>query len=78
MSENREILCDSCKKDLTYTNNCVDYRLVLSSQSKSPWFTKDGGTVGAVTAMHIEPPIKGDKHFCSLVCLREWLWEELN
>lgn len=60
------INCDNCQADLTYTYNCVDYRLHLDTQYKS-------SLGGAVTAMHIDPPISEPHHFCHLGCLKEWI-----
>jgi hypothetical protein len=62
-----EIKCDGCDADLTYTANCVDYRLVLGNESKP---TYPGA--GAVTAMGIYPPVERTHHFCGLGCLDHW------
>lgn len=62
-----EITCDGCGHDLTYTGNCVDYRLVLGNESKP---TYPGA--GAVTAMGIYPAVKRTHHFCGLGCLDHW------
>lgn len=62
-----EINCDGCGHDLTYTGNCVDYRLVLGNESKP---TYPGAR--AVTAMGISPPVDRAHHFCGLDCLDHW------
>lgn len=61
-----EITCDGCGKDLTYTGNCVDYRLALYNEN-----IQSRGV--AVTAMMKRPRIKRDAHFCGVRCLRLWL-----
>lgn len=62
-----EIKCDECEADLTYTGNCVDYRLVLAPENIA---IRPG--VGAVTAMGIYPDLKRPHHFCRLACLDRW------
>jgi hypothetical protein len=77
MTEVSKITCDQCDNDLTYTENCEDYYVVLGNGSKSPWYLRDGRRGGAVTAMAIAPPIKGGtKHFCGVGCLAAWLAEK--
>ena len=73
MSAAREVICDGCGADITYTGNSVDYRLVLASQSKTPWYAGEGLEAGVVTDMWIENPLPEAKHFCSLRCLASWL-----
>jgi len=60
--------CDHCSKDLTVTTNCIDYRLTLTPE-------RIPSVSGPVTAMLIHPPIDSDKHFCSIVCLQNWLMQ---
>lgn len=58
--------CDSCKNDLTETDNTIDYRLVLK-QERIP-------SAGGVTTLLMRHPlIDSDKHFCSMDCLKEWI-----
>lgn len=66
------IYCDGCGKDITARVNCEDYRLVLKSESKTPWYHLEGKDSGLVTAMAIEPQIDGERHFCDLECLSLW------
>jgi hypothetical protein len=66
VSELRKITCDHCGQDLTTTGNCVDYRIVLKSES----IPSRGGVV---TLMHLEPDIAEPKHFCGLECLKNWI-----
>lgn len=70
--QTNEIKCDECGRDLTYTGNCEDYYLVLSSGSKAPWYAKDGSRGGFVTAMAIYPPVDRTYHFCGLDCMDSW------
>lgn len=59
--------CDGCKSDLTATENTIDYRLVLK-QENIP-------SVGGITTLLMRHPlIDSDKHFCSMDCLKEWLY----
>lgn len=67
-----DIKCDWCDKDITYTGNCDDYRLVLQSESKTPWYVREGMEGGAVTAMAIEPELTRPHYFCNLHCLQVW------
>ena len=67
MAEIHQITCDGCGADLTYTNNCQGYRLVLAFQEKP---TTPG--VGAVTLLAVKPPISQAHHFCGLRCLDRW------
>ncbi len=61
-----KVTCDGCGDDLTTRSNCVDYRLVLASESKP------GYGAGCYTAMMIYPAIKRTHHFCDLKCLDHW------
>lgn len=67
MAEEHKITCDGCGRDLTYTGNCVDYRLVLGNETKPPY-----PDAWSVTAMGIYPPLKRTHHFCDLLCLDQW------
>ena len=71
MTEHRKVTCDSCEKDLTTTNNCMDYYLNLHVHSKT--------RVGAVaTLMNLSPPIDSPKDFCGLGCLKRWIMENVR
>lgn len=65
MGKTLEITCDGCGDDIAYTGNCVDYRLVLTSEAKAPWYAREGLEGGAVTAMYISRPISRDHTFCN-------------
>lgn len=65
MAESYKVTCDHCRSDLTNTGNCVDYRLVLKSESLPP-------RSNSVTAMMIYPPVERPHHFCGLGCLDKW------
>ncbi len=71
------VLCDGCGADITDTGNSVDYRLVLRSESKMPWYVRQGLDSGMVTDMHIPDPLPSNKHFCGLRCLHRWVNEEV-
>ena len=77
MTTTTTILCDQCEHDLTYTNNTVDYRLILASQPKTHWYVGEGKETGAVTLMHIQNPMPQSRHFCGLHCLKEWIAENV-
>lgn len=66
-SREPQITCDSCGNDLTYTSNCIDYRLSLVNVSLG------SRGAGAVTSMMVYPAIPQDADFCGINCLREWL-----
>jgi hypothetical protein len=67
MTENTKITCDNCNKDLTYTGNCIDYRLKLMDEIIPP-------KSSTVTAMMMYPSLKdGSKHFCGIGCLKVWI-----
>ena len=66
--EARKVTCDGCEKDLTYTGNCEDWRLVLANQA-IPQPPGDG----FVTLMAAYPPVDRTHHFCDLACLKAWL-----
>lgn len=72
MSETTEIKCDECGTDLTYTGNCADYYLVVSSAGKSPWYLREGLDGGVLTAMAAYPPVNRTHHFCDLKCMDGW------
>jgi hypothetical protein len=73
MSVTIDIRCDECVKDLQYTGNCEDYYISIDSQTKLPWFAREGMRGGAVTGMAIEPVIPKQMTFCDLKCLRAWI-----
>lgn len=68
-----EIKCDNCGCDLTYTGNSVDYRVVLSSEGKAPWFEREGLSGGAMTDVAIADPFPKTRHFCNETCLAVWV-----
>lgn len=64
---NTKITCDNCEKDLSTTNNCTDYRLVLRDESIPP-------KSGFVTLVARYPSLRdGQKDFCGIGCLRVWI-----
>ena len=71
MGVTTKYLCDNCGRDLTYTGNSVDYRTVLSYESKAPWYIEKGEMGG--TDMMILPYPETKKCFCGKRCLTEWL-----
>lgn len=72
MGKTVQVLCDGCGRDLTTRSNMVDYRLVLSSESKP------GRGAGVHTAMMIYSPVDRDYYFCVLPCLDYWRARELH
>jgi len=62
------IFCDSCGKDITLAGSKPTFRLRLEAE-KVPHAT------GLIKAVLVRPPIKHDKHFCSLSHLADWLKE---
>jgi hypothetical protein len=67
MSMRVSVTCDGCGRDITYTGNSVDYRLVLACEDKplAPGLT-------CVTDMGIARPIDRTHRFCRLSCLYTW------
>lgn len=75
MTSKNEVHCDKCGEDITYTGNSVDYRVVLGSQGKLPWYRREGKSGGAMTDMMIYDPFPQTMHFCNTVCLAMWAHE---
>jgi hypothetical protein len=69
--KNNKITCDHCNADITYTGNCVDYRILLRSEEMQ-------SRGGAVTAMMLYPPTGHDKHFCGNGCLKNWVMDGMR
>ncbi len=67
MGLEHKITCDYCDQDITYTSNCVDYRLHLGNERKG---VRNPNL--PVTQMHIYPIIKQSVYFCGLGCLKGW------
>jgi hypothetical protein len=65
MTAKTEIKCDGCGRDITYTGNCEDWRLVLSNEAM-------GSRGGFVTAMAKYRPVSHTHHFCGMTCLDYW------
>ena len=61
-----KVICDACWRNLTTTNNCVDYRLALIVQGLPH-------ESGLVTNMAISPPLDEDYYFCDMPCLGQWM-----
>jgi hypothetical protein len=66
MTRNESTICDGCKCNLTQTNNCVGYRLLLCDERIPPVSV-------ALTLMSVVPHLDGSKHFCDLGCLTQWV-----
>ncbi len=65
-----KITCDKCGANLTWTDNCDDYLIVVESDripSRGP----------TVTLMHVTPQIKRKLHFCGLACMKPYVMEKL-
>lgn len=63
------IKCDYCLADITYTDNSIDYRLHLLSESMP---SKNA----VITNMMTYNPLLDDKHFCGIDCLKQWCTEK--
>lgn len=63
-----KIICDYCDKDLVYTSNQVDYRIVLLQELKSH---KPG--IQCLTHLHIYPKLERIYIFCDKKCLKEFI-----
>jgi hypothetical protein len=66
MGKITRVTCDGCGVDLTTRTNSVDYRLVLTSESKP------GSGPGFYTSVMIYPPVDRTYYFCDLGCLDHW------
>ncbi len=64
------VLCAHCGKDISYTYNSIDYRVLLT-------YEKMPSHEGAVTDMNLEPPFI-DLRFCWVRCLMEYLAQRYN
>lgn len=66
--EHRKVTCDQCEADLTYTSNCVAYKLHLAPKS----IPVKGSVLGRavfVTSMMDYPPIDNELDFCGVPCM---------
>jgi hypothetical protein len=71
-----EVKCDQCSRDLTTTHNIEDWRLVLKSEAKMPYYVAEGSSTSPVTLMGIKPPVDRTHHFCGLRCLANWMHDK--
>lgn len=62
------IICDFCNLDITVSSGARSFRIFLASQS----IPHAGGIVLDVA---IPDPLPQDKHFCSMKCLKEWIYK---
>lgn len=61
------IVCDKCGSDLSsHETPATEFRLVLDVE------TIKRNSEYAYEAMYY-PPISGQKHFCDLKCLKDWV-----
>ncbi len=65
MSASTVYLCDGCGKNLSMTDNAVDYRLRLTAEVMAPVTPKTPATVPS--------PLAADAYFCGFVCLEKWM-----
>ena len=65
------IVCDQCQHDLTKTDNCEGYRVLLCSEE----IPSKGGCVTAMAACY--PCFETAKHFCDSRCLKKWIDDNL-
>lgn len=61
-----KIDCDTCKRDITYTGNSIDWRLAIHNEQVP-------SRGGSVTDMMIYPIFDSDYYFCSDRCFRDWV-----
>lgn len=61
----RSTTCDGCEADLTFTGNCVDYRLLVTSES-----IPNPSGVALLVASY--PAIDRPHHFCGWACFDKW------
>lgn len=73
MTQITQVACDECGKDLTYKSNSMEWRIVLGSEDKAPWYLKEGRDGGMMTAMYEPAPFPRKKHFCDERCLVAWV-----
>lgn len=66
------IVCDFCKKDLTCTYNCIDYRIAVKNEEK------ELAKVPAHTTLGIYPKLENDLYFCDLGCMKNWIMENVK
>ncbi len=71
--EKIHVTCDACERDLTYTSNSEEWRIVLSNEAIP-------NTPGCymLTAANRPPLLERTYHFCGKRCLSEWLKKELK
>ncbi len=68
MSEQKLVTCDACGNNLTEdTRYPAKYALELQAINVAI------NTSGSRYAVHVTPPIDGKKHFCSFVCIKNWM-----
>lgn len=63
--------CDNCGRDITTTDSRPRYRLISSAES----MPHDTNRVAMIS---VSPPFEGEKAFCGIPCLKEWvnkLWQ---
>ena len=68
MTETRQIHCDRCLEELTYSKGTTEYYLTLAYGRRS--------AERGVSAHHlvlVYPPLDGSKHFCGMACLAQWM-----
>lgn len=68
MATEHKVICDSCGSDITYTTNCVDYRVSLRNVS----IPREPGR-GSYTLMGVFPSLHENADFCGKVCLIKYL-----
>lgn len=66
--ETLSITCDTCTKDILYTNYSSDSIIVVTTRCKN-----HNPRSSTVFAMELPPPLDHDYHFCGKPCLKVWL-----
>lgn len=60
-----KITCDSCERDITYTDDMPAFRLRLTTESLQH-------LADMICAVIVDPQLERDYYFCDLACLCNW------
>ncbi len=66
------VTCDRCDRDITYTGNCIDYRVTLINEA-IPRNPKHN----SFTLMQIYPYLENNVYFCNTRCLKDWVMNNI-
>lgn len=71
MSQNSDVFCDFCNKEISKTKYASEYYINLSNIAKK-------NETGACFMMGWVPDFTGQKDFCGLECLKNWILEKVK